>query len=107
MATPEHDHTLSLLSSPRTVLGFILMSRGHPYGIVRQSGVIFDGEHGRKYAAAIGKIMENVQSSLEELSDEPNDGVRLMLCVNTDHELRTKSRHEVMISPVTRMKTLL
>ncbi|KAF4577374.1 hypothetical protein EYR40_009265 [Pleurotus pulmonarius] len=93
MSTPELDHTLSLLSSHRTVLGYIVLSRGHPHGIVRQSGVIFDGEHGRKYATAIGKIMENVQSSLDELSEDPNDGDEVRFL-----RIRTK-RHEIMISP--------
>ncbi|KAF9488916.1 hypothetical protein BDN71DRAFT_1402553 [Pleurotus eryngii] len=85
MSTPEIDHTLSLLLSHRTVLGYIVLSRGHPHGIVRQSGVIFDGEHGGKYATAIGKVIENVQSSL--LQDE----VRFL-------RIRTK-RRESMISP--------
>ncbi|KAF9487469.1 hypothetical protein BDN71DRAFT_1404708, partial [Pleurotus eryngii] len=88
---PEIDHTLSLLSSHRTVFGYIVLSRGHPHGIVRQSRLIFDGEHGRKCATAIGKIMENVRSSLEELSEGPNGGVRFL-------RIRTK-RHKIMISP--------
>ncbi|KAJ8519417.1 hypothetical protein ONZ45_g3636 [Pleurotus djamor] len=91
--TPELEHTLSLLSAHRTVLGYILMSRGHPYSIIKQSGVIFDGEHGRKYAAAIGKIMENIQGALEELSEDSSDSDEVKFL-----RIRTK-RHEVMISP--------
>ncbi|KAL0956376.1 hypothetical protein HGRIS_002522 [Hohenbuehelia grisea] len=91
--TPELEQTLTLLSSHRSFLGYILMSRGHPYSIIRHSGAIFEGEHGRKYARAVGKIVESVQGSLEELGGDGNDGddVRFL-------RIRTK-KHELMISP--------
>src|SRR6266850_1991816 len=73
---PELDQTLALLSSHRSVLGYILLSRGQPVSIIRHSGVVFEGENGRKYASAIAKIIEGVQSALEEVSGEVNEGVR-------------------------------
>ncbi|KAI9462748.1 hypothetical protein F5148DRAFT_211094 [Russula earlei] len=90
---PELEQTLALLSSHRSVLGYLLLSRGQPVSIIRHSGVVFEGEHGRKYASAIGKIIEGVQSALEEVSGDVNEGddVRFM-------RIRTK-RHEIMISP--------
>jgi len=61
--------------------------------IIRHSGVIFDGEQGKKYASAIGRIVESVQVGLEEVHGGETDGdeVRFM-------RIRTK-RHEIMISP--------
>ncbi|KAI0290720.1 hypothetical protein BC826DRAFT_529923 [Russula brevipes] len=90
---PELEQTLALLSSHRSLLGYLLLSRSQPVSIIRHSGVVFEGEHGRKYASAIGKIIEGVQSALEEVSGEVNEGdeVRFM-------RIRTK-RHEIMISP--------
>jgi len=84
---------LTLLSSHRSVLGYILLSRGQPVSIIRHSGVIFDGEQGRKYASAIGRIVESVRGGLEEVygSDSDGDDVRFM-------RIRTK-RHEILISP--------
>jgi len=75
----ELEHTLALLSSRRSVLGYVLLSRGHPVSIIRHSGVIFEGEQGRKYASVIGKIMESVQGGLEEVygSDGDSDGVSI------------------------------
>ena len=72
---PELEQTLTLLSSNRAVLGFMFLSRGHPVSIIRHSGVIFEGEQGRKYATAIARIMENVQIGLEEINGEDSDGV--------------------------------
>jgi len=93
LPTPELEQTLALLSSHRSVLGYLLLSRGQPVSIIRHSGVVFEGEHGRKYASAIGKIIDGVQSALEEVSGEVNEGdeIRFM-------RIRTK-RHEIMISP--------
>jgi dynein light chain roadblock-type len=74
---PELEATLSLLSSHRSVLGYMLLSRGHPVSIIRHSGVVFDGEQGKKYAGVIGKIVESVQSGLEEVhGNDHGDGVR-------------------------------
>ncbi|EIW78762.1 hypothetical protein CONPUDRAFT_166692 [Coniophora puteana RWD-64-598 SS2] len=87
------EQTLSVLSAHRTVLGYILLSRGDHLSIIRHSGVIFDGENGRKYASVIGKMVEVVQSGLHEISESEDDGdtIRFM-------RIRTK-RHEIMISP--------
>ncbi|THH13595.1 hypothetical protein EW146_g6643 [Bondarzewia mesenterica] len=96
---PELEQTLTLLSGHRSVLGYLLLSRGHPVSIIRHSGVVFEGEQGRKYATAIGKMVEGVQAALIEVSDEPNEGdeIRFM-------RIRTK-RHEIMISPVALMSS--
>ncbi|KAN0085625.1 hypothetical protein V8E55_006759 [Tylopilus felleus] len=90
---PELEQTLALLSSHRSVLGYLLLSRGDQVSIIRHSGVVFEGEQGRKYASVIGRIVENVQAGLEEVSGEENEGdhIRFM-------RIRTK-RHELMISP--------
>ncbi|KAH7912771.1 hypothetical protein BJ138DRAFT_1147619 [Hygrophoropsis aurantiaca] len=92
---PELEQTLSMLSAHRSVLGYLLLSRGDPgqVCIIRHSGVVFEGEQGRKYASVIGRIVESVQTGLEEVSGEENDGdhIRFM-------RIRTK-RHEIMISP--------
>ncbi|THV03078.1 hypothetical protein K435DRAFT_816472 [Dendrothele bispora CBS 962.96] len=90
--SPELEQTLSLLSSHRSVLGYMLLSRGHPVSIIRHSGVVFDGEQGKKYAAVIARIVESVQTGLEEIHGESDgDDVRFL-------RIRTK-RHELMISP--------
>ncbi|KAF9226029.1 hypothetical protein BS17DRAFT_794368 [Gyrodon lividus] len=90
---PELEQTLTMLSAHRSVLGYLLLSRGDQVSIIRHSGVVFEGEQGRKYAGVIGRIVESVQGGLEEVSGEENDGdhIRFM-------RIRTK-RHELMISP--------
>ncbi|KIY53500.1 hypothetical protein FISHEDRAFT_63333 [Fistulina hepatica ATCC 64428] len=90
---PELEQVLSMLSSHRTVLGYLLLSRSHPISIIRRTGVIFDGDNGRKYAHAIGRIVESVRLGLEEINEGKTDGdeVRFM-------RIRTR-RHEIMISP--------
>ncbi|KAG9311939.1 hypothetical protein JVU11DRAFT_8200 [Chiua virens] len=70
----ELEQTLTLLSAHRSVLGYLLLSRGDQVSIIRHSGVVFEGEQGRKYASVIGRIVESVQSGLEEISGEENDG---------------------------------
>jgi dynein light chain roadblock-type len=110
---PELEATLSLLSSHRTVFGYILISRGHPVSIIRYSGVVFEGEQGKRYAGANGKIVESVQGGLEEVHGPDGDSVSLIFVfengdMNDDWRLtkdevrfmriRTK-RHEIMISP--------
>ncbi|KIK28280.1 hypothetical protein PISMIDRAFT_91746 [Pisolithus microcarpus 441] len=81
----ELEQTLSMLSAHRSVLGYILLSRGEQVSIIRHSGVVFEGDQGKKYAAVIRRIVESVQTGLEE------DSIRFM-------RIRTK-RHELMISP--------
>lgn len=43
--------------------------------IIRHSGVVFEGEQGRKYASAVGKIVEAVRSGLEDVSLDGADAV--------------------------------
>jgi len=73
---PELEQTLALLSSHRSVLGYLLLSRGDQVSIIRHSGVVFEGEQGKKYASVIGKMVESVQAGLEEVSGSEHDGVR-------------------------------
>lgn len=73
--SPELEQTLALLSSHRSVLGYMLLSRGHPISIIRHSGVVFDGDQGKKYASVIARIVETVQLGLEEISGGENEGV--------------------------------
>ncbi|KAE9394878.1 hypothetical protein BT96DRAFT_827069 [Gymnopus androsaceus JB14] len=91
--SPELEQTLALLSSHRSVLGYMLLSRGHPVSIIRHSGVVFDGEQGKKYASVIARIVETVQVGLEEISGGENEGDDVKFL-----RIRTK-RHEIMISP--------
>ncbi len=73
--SPELEQTLALLSSHRSVLGYMLLSRGHPTSIIRHSGVVFDGEQGKKYAGVISRIVETAQVGLEEISGGDSDAV--------------------------------
>src|SRR5205823_4594019 len=98
------------LSAHRTVLGYLLLSRTQPVSIIRHSGVVFEGDQGRKYAAAVGRIVESVRTGLEEVSTGNSDVVRLFPHCFRSHcltsvkdevrfmRIRTK-RHELMISP--------
>ncbi len=72
---PELEQTLTLLTSHRSVLGYMLLSRGQPVTIIRHSGVVFEGEQGKKYASAIARIVHSVQTGLEEVSGGHSDGV--------------------------------
>lgn len=128
---PELEQTLTMLSSHRSVLGYILLTRSHPITIIRHSGVVFEGEQGRKYASAVGRIVESVQRGLEEVSADPSDPVRLFrrdvcfpahgpfacptsmltndrlpdFCRRRQDDMRfmriRTKRHEIMISPGT------
>ncbi|KAF9003066.1 hypothetical protein BDQ17DRAFT_1356587, partial [Cyathus striatus] len=66
----------------------LLVTRGHPHGIIRQSGVIFEGEQGRRLRNDDGVA-----------DAEPADEIRFM-------RIRTK-RHEIMISPVSYERYIL
>ncbi|KZT07856.1 uncharacterized protein LAESUDRAFT_724329 [Laetiporus sulphureus 93-53] len=90
---PELEQTLTMLTSHRSVLGYMLLTRSHPVTIIRHSGAVFEGEQGRKYASAVGRIVESVQRGLQEVSGDQMevDDMRFM-------RIRTK-RHEIMISP--------
>ena len=82
--SPELEHTLATLSAHRSVLGYMLLSRTHPVQIIRHSGVIFEGDHGRKYAAAISRIVDTVRVGLEEVNSDSSDPVRTVLCLSSD-----------------------
>ena len=67
---PELEQTLATLSAHRTVLGYLLLARSsQPLRIIRHSGVVFDGENGRKYARSIAKIVDAVRVGLDEATD--------------------------------------
>lgn len=74
--SPELEQTLVSLTSHRSVLGYMLLSRGQPVTMIRHSGVIFEGEKGKKYASAISRIVESVQAGLEDVSGDTSDVVR-------------------------------
>lgn len=72
---PELEQTLSMLSSHRTVLGYLLLSRSTPVKIIRHSGVVFEGDQGRRYAGAVSKIVEAVRSGLENVGADGSETV--------------------------------
>ncbi|THH09555.1 hypothetical protein EW145_g1931 [Phellinidium pouzarii] len=72
---PELEQTLAMLSSHRTVLGYLLLSHTAPVRIIRHSGVVFEGEQGRRYAGAVGKIIDTVRSGLDDISADGADSV--------------------------------
>ncbi|KAH7102273.1 hypothetical protein BKA62DRAFT_699868 [Auriculariales sp. MPI-PUGE-AT-0066] len=104
---PELEQNLALLTAHRSVLGVMILS--HPSAaqgsgsqqqransspkttIVRHSGVVFEGELGRKYASAVARIVDSCRQGLEEVGNTEGDDIRFL-------RLRTK-RHELMISP--------
>ncbi|KAG1888508.1 hypothetical protein F4604DRAFT_955492 [Suillus subluteus] len=82
----ELEQTLVLLSSHCSVPGYLLLSRRDHVSIIRHSGLVFEGEQGKKYASVMGKMVESVQAGSEEVNVLGQDS------------LRTK-RHEIMILP--------
>ena len=72
---PELEQTLTILTSHRSVLGYMLLSRSQPVTIIRNSGVVFEGEQGKKYASAIARIVHSVQTGLEDVSSGQSDTV--------------------------------
>ena len=64
---PELEQTLSMLSSHQTVLGYLLLSRTSPVKIIRHSGVVFEGDQGRRYAGAVSRIVDAVSYGLDEV----------------------------------------
>jgi len=78
---PEIEQTLAMLGSHRSVLGYMVLSRGGAVSIIKHSGVVFEGEQGKKYAGVIERIVDSVQTGLEEISGEQNEGVSLALCI--------------------------
>ena len=77
--SPEFEQTLSTLSSHRSVLGYMLLSRSHPVSMIRHSGVIFEGEQGKRYAGVVARIVESVQGGLDEIHAGETDGVSFAL----------------------------
>lgn len=75
---PEFEQTLSMLSSNRSVMGYMLLSRSHPVSLIRHSGVIFEGEQGKRYAGVVARIVESVQGGLDEIHAGETDGVSLL-----------------------------
>ena len=83
---PELESTLAMLSSHRTVLGYLLLTRPSPSStsatsslpshsfasvrIIRSSGVVFEGESGKRYAGAIGRIVDTVTRGLADVVGE-------------------------------------
>jgi len=97
----ELEQNLAILTSQRSVLGVMILSRTPSpassagpapllTSIVRHSGVVFEGESGRKYAAAVSRIVSACELGLDEVGSDGDD-LRFM-------RIRTK-RHEIMISP--------
>jgi dynein light chain roadblock-type len=80
--SPELEQTLSLLSSHRSVLGYLLVTRSHHPSIIRHSGVVFEGEQGKRYAAVVARIVESVQAGLEEV--RVDDGLTAAATGETD-----------------------
>lgn len=60
----------------------MLVTRGHHPSIIRHSGVVFDGEQGKKYAAVVARIVESVQAGLEEV--RVDDGLTAAATGETD-----------------------
>jgi len=52
---------------------------------------VFEGEQGKRYATAIKRMADTVQSGLEDISGPTNDELKFM-------RIRTR-RHEILISP--------
>lgn len=76
---PEIEQTLTMLSGHRSVLGYMVLSRGGTVSIIKHSGVVFEGDQGKKYAGVIEKMVDSVQTGLEEISGEQNEGVSVAL----------------------------
>lgn len=66
------DSSLESMTSHRSVLGYILLSRSTPASIIRHSGSVFEGEQGKKYATAIKRMADTVQAGLEDISGPSN-----------------------------------
>ena len=66
------DSSLESMTSHRSVLGYILLSRSTPASIIRHAGSVFEGEQGKKYATAIKRMADTVQAGLEDISGPSN-----------------------------------
>lgn len=84
----EVEQTIARLSAHKTVRGVMICSREGP--IIRQSGSVFEGEQGKKYAAVVKKMVDACKTGLDEVNDA-GDELKFM-------RIRTK-KHELMITP--------
>ena len=71
---PELEQTLAIMTSHRSVLGYLLITRGPHPRMIRHSGIVFDGEQGERYAAVVARIVETVQAGLEEIHGDDGLG---------------------------------
>ena len=71
---PEIEQTLTMLTGHRSVLGYMVLSRGGAVSIIRHPGVVFEGDQGKKYAGVVERIVDSVQTGLERVSGEQNEG---------------------------------
>ena len=83
----------------------MLVTRGHHPSIIRHSGVVFEGEQGKRYAAVVARIVESVQAGLEEV--RVDDGLTAAATGETD-VVRSLSDvdmfHETLIFVFARMR---
>ena len=71
---PEIEQTLTMLTGHRSVLGYMVRSRGGTVSRIRHSGVVFEGDQGKKYTGVIERMVDSVQTGLEEITGEQNEG---------------------------------
>ncbi|OWZ38648.1 hypothetical protein LQV05_004422 [Cryptococcus neoformans] len=74
------------LASHPNVVGIIILSRTDN-AIIKANGNIFDGEGGKRYAAAVESIVKGVADALATCNDGENDELRFMRIRTTKHEL--------------------
>lgn len=67
------------LASHPNVVGIIILSRTDN-AIIKANGNIFDGEGGKRYAAAVGSIVKGVADALATCNDGENVSILLTLC---------------------------
>jgi hypothetical protein len=72
----ELEQMLAQLASRRSVLGYLVLSRGQPVRIIRHVGGAFEGDAGKRYARAISRIVDAVREGLEEVAADRGDAVR-------------------------------
>lgn len=68
------------LTSHPSVIGTIIVSRTDN-AIIKTTGHIFDGEGGKRYAAAVESIVKGVADALTACNDAENVGILLTSCL--------------------------
>lgn len=68
------------LASHPNVVGIIILSRTDN-AIIKANGNIFDGEGGKRYAAAVESIVKGVADALTACNDAENVGILLTSCL--------------------------